>query len=185
MTEIWKDVKGYEGRYQVSNLGRIKSVRAWRGNKYKKHYIKAEKLLNGSVGNTGYIYVNIDGKNRTLHRMVAIAFIDNPENKAQVNHIDGNKLNNRIDNLEWCSNKENAIHARKNGLLSDRDNVCGIKNGKRIKQFDLDGNYIRTWNSAKKAGVTLNIDFSTIIKCCRGKRSKCGGYCWKYESEVM
>lgn len=185
MQEIWKDVKGYEGRYQVSNLGRIKSVRAWRGNKHAKKYIEQETMVNGYVGNTGYVYVHLDGKNCTLHRLIAKTFIDNPKNKPQVNHIDGNKLNNNVNNLEWCTNKENAVHARENGLLLDRDNVCSIKNGKRIKQFDINGNYIRTWDSAKKAGITLNIDFSTIIKCCKGKRNKCGGYCWKYESEVM
>lgn len=185
MQEIWKDVKGYEGRYKVSNLGRIKSTRKWRGNKYKERYIESETLLHGYVGNTGYVYIHLDGKNCTLHRLIAKTFIPNPENKPQVNHIDGNKLNNNIKNLEWCTNKENAIHARKKGLLNERDSICGTKNGIKVIQYDLQMNIIKVWDSAKRAGRELNIDCSCITKCCKGKRNKCGGYKWQYESVVM
>lgn len=185
MQEVWKDVNGYEGRYQVSNFGRIKSTREWRGNKYKERYAECDKLLSGYVGNTGYIFVHLDGKNCTLHRLVAKAFIPNPYNMPQVNHKDGNKLNNCVENLEWCTNKENAIHARESGLLSERDYVCGMKNGKKVIQYDLQMNVIKVWDSAKKAGRELKIDCSCITKCCRGKRAKCGGYKWQYVSEVI
>lgn len=113
MEEIWKDIKGFEDKYQVSNLGRIKSLKDKNG-KYR------EKILKQCITQKGYlsIYLSLESKKYTytIHRLVAQTFIPNTENKPQVNHIDGNKTNNRVDNLEWVTNQENSNHAWKYGL---------------------------------------------------------------------
>lgn len=131
--EIWKDVVGYEGLYQVSNLGRVKSVariiyKDYRNSKTAviKGIAKQKRgdvIMQPFIKKTGYYTVSLtkDHKKKTkmIHQLVAKAFIPNPENKEMINHIDCNTLNNRVDNLEWCTNSENQIHAMKNGLKVD------------------------------------------------------------------
>jgi hypothetical protein len=120
MQEEWKDIIGYEGYYQISNLGRVKSlervvVAERSSGKVKRNFI--EKILNPKP-NKGYckvtLVLNKKFKSKRVHRLIAIHFIDNPRNLTQVNHIDGNTLNNAIKNLEWVSHRENACHAKKN-----------------------------------------------------------------------
>ena len=117
--EVWKDIEGYEGLYQVSTCGNIKSLPKVRRNGTGT-YIQKERLLKPSNTSTGYKKVELckDGKRKgfKVHRLVAIAFIPNPDNKPEVNHIDGNKINNNIDNLEWVTSSENSIHAYETGL---------------------------------------------------------------------
>lgn len=113
VNRIWKDIPGYEGLYQVSNFGEVKSF-------YKFRDGKKERILKHAINDSGYKIVvltkNKKPKSLRVHRLVALTFIDNFENKPQVNHIDGNKLNNNINNLEWCTNGENEKHAYKLGL---------------------------------------------------------------------
>ena len=108
--EIWKDIVGYEGHYEVSNFGRLRS------NKPKFYGI-----MNPSYTNKGYVRYGLSLNNKqiifTIHRLVAIHFIPNPENKPEVNHIDGDKQNNNVSNLEWCTHQENMGHAKQNGLM--------------------------------------------------------------------
>lgn len=114
--EVWKDIVGYEGKYQVSNLGYIKSLEMWTGDKY----IKRDKILRGSLSNNGYLYVSLckggKAKKYKVNRLVAQAFIENPYNLPITNHIDGDKTNNCVDNLEWTTQSENLKHAYRTGL---------------------------------------------------------------------
>lgn len=114
--EVWKDIVGYEGKYQVSNLGYIKSLEMWTGDKY----IKRDKILRGSLSKNGYLYVSLckggKAKKYKVNRLVAQAFIENPYNLPITNHIDGDKTNNCVDNLEWTTQSENLKHAYRIGL---------------------------------------------------------------------
>lgn len=154
--EIWKDCKGYEGLYQVSNLGRV-----WN--------IKRQNYIHGGWDKDGYIRVNLvakNGKNKTerVHRLVALAFIDNPNNYPVVNHKDENKQNNSVENLEWCTVQYNNIYSK----------------GKAVLCVELN----KTFDCSQSAGKELGIDPSSIRKCCKGKQSTCGGYHWKYYDDT-
>lgn len=118
--EIWKDVVGYEGMYEVSNKGRVRSLdrKDIRGRRVKGKYLKYKKT------SRGYLSLQLCGKDCLIHRLVAKAFIPNPENKPQVNHIDGDKSNNNVENLEWCTSSENNKHRYRYGLY----NQDGVKN---------------------------------------------------------
>lgn len=154
--EIWKDVAGYEGYYKVSNLGRVKSLeRKVKFRTFKK--LVKSRILTPRISDSGYYTVNIskDGKGnmKYLARIIAIAFIPNPDNKPQVNHIDGNKINNCISNLEWVTNAENQKHAYKLGLsISKRGYLNG--NRKYDKGFVL--KIRQMWESGKYKQAQLS-----------------------------
>lgn len=183
MKEIWKDIEDYEGLYQVSNMGRVKSLartrKAYTPGKGDWVAPVKERILRASISKDGYYCVVLAkegvNKHQRVNRLVAEAFIPNTENKPQVNHIDGNKLNNRVDNLEWVTAKENTIHSVKNGLQGP--NPCR----KAIAQYDLGGNFIRTWASTYEAGKTLHISCGSIKMSMKGiqGRTQASGYIWK------
>jgi len=146
-------------KYYVSTLGRFKNS-------------SGKIMLNYKINYNGYIRVYIYKKTFLLHRLIALTFIENPENKEQVNHIDGNKLNNCVNNLEWCTNKENQIHKFKNGL--------GNNYTRKIGQYDLNGNFIKKFNSIVLASKEVNVSPSSIRGVLINYRKTSAGFIWKY-----
>lgn len=118
--EVWKDIKDYEGLYQVSNLGRIKSLEKEVHNRWGTGSVRKERIMNPVVGTNGYYKVSLHReaviKWFSVHRLMAMAFINNPDNKTHINHKDCNRTNNSLDNLEWCTHAENIKHAWDNGM---------------------------------------------------------------------
>lgn len=176
MEEIWKDIVGFEKYYQVSNLGRIKTKSTGK--------VRKQGITRGYPSFT----FQIKGKayNLTVHRIVAKAFIPNPNNYEVVNHKDGNKTNNNVDNLEWCTTQHNVREAYRLGLMNisekhiEQMRNLGLKSGKRIAQKDLQGNIIKIYRSGNQASIDTNISQGLISLCCNNKRKTAGGYKWEY-----
>ena len=185
---MWKAIQGYEGYYEVNDLGEVRSLDRYvtdsSGAKSGKR-----RLLKGAMmklteskaqyGGTGYLVVNLR-KNHTswvvpVHILVAKAFIPNPDNMPTVNHKDGNKLNNRVSNLEWVSYSDNNVHALKNGLRKPR--------GNQIVQYALDGRYIATYKSATEAARLTGFSRNAISHCLNGRTRQSFGYIWIKQSE--
>lgn len=184
MEEIWKDIKGYEGLYQISNLGRVKSL-ARKKQGFKSHYFTKERILkNSKIG----LYEGVrlyDGKTSkpvTIHRLLAIHFIPKVKGKNCVNHIDGNKLNNKLENLEWCTRAENNIHAWNNNLIKNANNK---DKHKKVCRVDVFGN-TKIYKSVSEASKENKISKGSISSVCLGIRNlkKAGGYHWYYIEEI-
>jgi len=170
MEEIWKDIKGYEDLYQVSNFGMVKSL-------------KREKILKPRVNKKGYshlILYNGVGKELYIHQLVARAFIINPENFLYINHKDENPKNNNVGNLEWCDCKYNSNYGTRNKKVSISKQRSKNPNSKKVYQYDLGGNLINVWNCVIDASKNIKCDPSGISHCARGKTEKAYGYVWKY-----
>ena len=171
--EEWRTIKGFE-KYEVSNYGRVRSKdRVVIRNDGHKLTLKG-KLLKPITDHKGYVNVSIYNSNGIkishVHRLVAIAFIENPNMLPQVNHKDGNKKNNNVNNLEWCDNEYNQLHAIAHGLRKTEN----------VIQYDKKGNFIKEWDNATSVKKALNIDNGHIGLCCKGIRKTAGGYIWKY-----
>ncbi|MBD5464077.1 MAG: hypothetical protein HDR24_13665 [Lachnospiraceae bacterium] len=181
MNEVWKSISGYEGRYEVSNLGRVRSIPRYVDNHTGKKLIK-EKIVSQHINDRGYVIVSLnkETKRKTykVHRLVAEAFIENHFNKPQVNHIDGDKTNNRVENLEWNDNSENQRHAYRTGLNKPSGKSGKPKRG--VMQLDVHGNEIGRFDSIARASVETTTSASNIGECCRGKRKSANGYKWRY-----
>lgn len=170
MNEIWKDIEGYPN-YQVSSMGRVKSL------KYGK-----EKMLKGTKNSKGYFQVILckDGKLKHyyIHRLVAYAFINNPNNLPQVNHKDEDKTNNMVENLEYCDRIYNLNYGTHNERMAKAKSIP-------ILQFTKQGEFIKKWDSAMQIERELEIYQSSITMCCKGKYKSAGGYIWHYHYKSL
>lgn len=179
MKEIWKDIPNFEGLYQASNLGKIKTLehtttqKHWQGGTSHRHY--KEHIIKGSINSRGYINISLRDKNNKrksylAHVIIAKTFLPTINNKNCVNHKDGNKLNNKVENLEWVNHKENTQHAIKNNLIKHNNFKMYDKNGKFIKKFD-------NYNEIEKY-LNRNIHSDLIRRCVNKQRKSAYGYIW-------
>lgn len=191
MEEIWKWIDGYENMYQVSNLGRVRSVDRdvyceVSPNKLQHIY---GKVLKQGTNHKGYpiVHLSKDGKQKTItvHRLVALTFIENPLNLPQVNHIDGNKTNNNVSNLEWCDNSYNQIHAHKTGLFPKYEDTVGWGRPARpVAMLDFNTKEVlKTFETLASVQRETGINQSSVRSVCLGLRNHAGGYDWKFINE--
>ena len=180
MQEVWKDIDGYEGLYQISNFGNVMSLKYRGGSR--------PKLLVPKCNNTGRLWVELrkhrKGKPFLIHRLVAAAFIDNPNNYPQINHIDENPRNNHVDNLEWCTclynirsymnNHPDKQSKRKNSPIYNRHMDS------KVSQYSTDGMLLKVWSNPIEICNAHNWNEWSIIQCCKGKRKTAYGYIWRY-----
>jgi len=160
--ETFVKIEGFE-KYEVSNLGKVRNI-------------KSGRVLKPKLNKYGYLthclYGHDKKKFRLLHRIIATAFIDNPDEKPQVNHIDENKLNNDLSNLEWCTVRENIIHGTRTKRAAE-------KRFKKVIQLDLNDNVLNEFESIRQAEQKTGIDASSICRCCNGKAKRAGYYKWR------
>lgn len=183
--EIWKDIDGYEGQYQISSYGRCRSCDRYVFHKNRwggtASYFYKSTVMKLSKNNRGYITVRLSRDNNAktylIHRLVAQAFIPNPNNLSEVNHKDENKQNNHVDNLEWCTRVFNNTYGKlnKDGRRQSRKHLM-----KRVGQFTLDGNLIAIHDGLLLAKEKTNGNNVCIARCCEGLQKTSGGYVWKY-----
>ena len=175
--EEWRDVVGYEGLYQVSSEGRVKSLERniphWRGG---ERTVK-ERILKPKTDRYGYLIVGLyaGGKQKmfSVHRLVCEAFHDNPDNKQEVNHINEDKTDNRACNLEWSTRRENCNHGSRNERVAKA-------RSKLVGQYTRDGELIKIWPSTKEAQRQTGFDCSNISQAANGKYKQAYGFIWKY-----
>ena len=188
--EIWKDIVGYEGLYQVSNLGNVMSLEKYIDNKKGAIQYRPPKVLKQYKNKFGYMRVyltqNSIKKMYAVHRLVATAFISNPDNKPCVNHIDNNRANNVVDNLEWCTYKENSQWAEIQGrrIFSEewKQKISDTRKKKPVIGTDDMGNHI--YFPTVRSVVTGGFDPKAVIKCCKGEQKMHKGYKWIYFTEA-
>lgn len=180
--EVWKslDFMNYP-EYEVSNMGRVKSLK--RGK---------EKILHQEKNKNGYLRIQLcsnNKKNFSVHRLVASAFLENPENLSCVNHKNEIKTDNRVENLEWVSYKYNNNYGTRNERISEsnKDKPKSEEHKQNLQtpiiQLTINNKFIKEWFGATQASQDLNLSQGNITACCRKKRNKCGGYKWVYKSD--
>lgn len=182
MQEIWKDIVGYEGLYQVSNLGNVKSL-----NYGKKGY---EKMIATKENSCGRLWVMLyksgNAKPMQVHRLVGEAFIENPNKYPQINHKDENPKNNKVDNLEWCTASYNIKYSmdrhpeRYEKLRNTTTNRKGKLKGLKINQISFDGHIEKEWQNSNTVKIETGWSSSSITRCCRGERKTAYGFKWQY-----
>ena len=178
MNEI-RDIPGYERLYAITEEGRVFSYP--KGNNNMGKFLKHKK----TSGYYSYsLRINGTTKDERLHRLIALTFIPNPDSKPCINHIDGNKLNNSIENLEWCTHKHNMMEASRIGLLRPSSKGKFGKDshrGKSVLQYSLDGNIIGEFSTAREASKSVGINHCGVSSCCTNQQHTAGGFIWRYK----
>ena len=181
MEEVWKDIKNWEGSYQVSNFGRVRSLEriiTFSDGRIRKFQGREIKPIKSSTSD--YLMVRLWENHKEyaylIHRLVAQAFIPNPDNLPEVSHIDENIFNNSYDNLEWCNRDYNHNYSK-----AKRINAARAVTGKCVLQYDLSGKLLHVWETGLDAAKSLNIPQGNISSCCLGKLKTAGGFKWQYE----
>lgn len=180
--EQWKPIPQYEGLYEVSDKGNVRSVA-----QYTCHHTVVPRpkprMVRAGLTHDGYARVTLskygEQRHATVHRLVALAFIPNPDNLPQVNHKDENPQNNSVDNLEWCTGKQNCNYGQHCQRIKDRLNRKHHL-AKPVAQLDRDGDVIQIYKSVSEAARQMGVRSENISRCCNGKNSLSCGYGWKY-----
>ena len=169
MEEEWRDIEGYEGLYQVSNLGRVRSMN-YRNKKHAR-IMSPTRVGRGYKGIT--LWKDKNSRRFTIHKLVAMTFLPNPCNKENVHHIDGNMYNNAVSNLEWVTIQEHSFIDNRGDKLNKKKAVC---------QYTVDGVLLNTFCSMQEAQRQTGVHASNIIGCCRHRKNfkTAGGFTWKY-----
>lgn len=184
--EIWAWIDGYEGQYMVSTFGRVISIERIRGNHSKKQNVR-KKIKKLSDNGHGYKFVNLWKDNKEekkyIHRLVAMAFIPNPENLPQINHKDEDKSNNRIDNLEWCNQKYNINY----GTFRTRSKSTMLRNGNNrgIDVYDMNGKFIKTYVFSNEVCKEYGINRRVLYDVCNGITRSVKGHRFVFEGEKL
>ena len=169
--EIWKDYKDYEGLYQASNLGRLRSLDRWVKSKSGSVRFCKGKILKLCTDKYGYLKVGLWKNNKVktyyVHHLVAEVFLPNPNNYKEVNHKDEDKTNNSVENLEWCSAKYNSNYGTRNERMS-KSLTNNIYTSRKVDVYDLDMNFIETLPSSKECGRKYKVHHSNVRNCCNG-----------------
>lgn len=186
MSEIWKWISGFEGLYKISNKGRVKSF----------HRKKKKGKILSANNKSGYKKINLSKNGKCysirIHRLVAEAFIPNPENKSQINHLDMNKSNNKVENLEWVTPAENVRHAVKNKpeMIESLINYNKYEKPRTVQQLTMDGEVVAEYCNAQEAARETDVCGRSILMVANKKeyspgkhRKQAGGFIWKFKNE--